>query len=256
MLVKCPLCETERECEPGTNRCSCGTRFRVSEDGKTSVVGYSSRSKPQRSGSRFRNCCLAIVCVAVCLVSFWIYFIVPFVRKMCERNSYRPGYREPGQVVIPTVGDDPKINVNQTTNGVGYTLGDDSAVDPETKESKPVGKGAEVTFSEDGRTLVKAPEDVTSFDVPDGVTRIGSNAFRECTQLTRITLPDSVKEIGTCAFWNCTALTSISFPAGLREIHGDSFAGCTSLTEIEIPEECAEVVRKAYPRWFQEADPQ
>ncbi|MBR4254599.1 MAG: leucine-rich repeat domain-containing protein [Lentisphaeria bacterium] len=146
--------------------------------------------------------------------------------------------------------------MNQTTNGVGYTLGDDSAVDPETKESKPVGKGAEVTFSEDGRTLVKAPEDVTSFDVPDGVTRIGSNAFRECTQLTRITLPDSVKEIGTCAFWNCTALTSISFPAGLREIHGDSFAGCTSLTEIEIPEECAEVVRKAYPRWFQEADPQ
>ncbi len=46
----------------------------------------------------------------------------------------------------------------------------------------------------------------------DGVTSIGSSAFRGCTGLTSITIPDSVTSIGSSAFSGCSSLESITIP--------------------------------------------
>ncbi len=49
--------------------------------------------------------------------------------------------------------------------------------------------------------------------LPEGVTKIGGDAFVNCCDLTSITLPESVREIPRRAFWNNPALT-IYAPAG------------------------------------------
>jgi len=53
---------------------------------------------------------------------------------------------------------------------------------------------------------------VTSITIPNSVTSIGDEAFRDCTRLARITIPNSVTSIGGGAFANCTSLTSITIP--------------------------------------------
>lgn len=75
---------------------------------------------------------------------------------------------------------------------------------------------------------------LTSITIPEGVTNIGSSAFRE-SSLTDITIPNSVKEIGSNAFENCKKLNNVSLPNSINSIKRDTFRGCSSLTTIIIP---------------------
>ena len=53
--------------------------------------------------------------------------------------------------------------------------------------------------------------EVTSVNIPNGVTSIGSSAFSGCTGLASITIPDSVTSIGDMAFAFCTSLAHIYY---------------------------------------------
>ena len=70
--------------------------------------------------------------------------------------------------------------------------------------------------------------------IPDGVTGIGCDAFKECTNLQSVVIPEGVTGIG-CVFNECTSLQSIIIPEGVTRIEQDAFYHCTSLTEIMIP---------------------
>jgi len=76
---------------------------------------------------------------------------------------------------------------------------------------------------------------LTSITIPDSVTSINQGAFAGCTSLTSITIPDSVTSIGQDAFSDCTGLTSITIPSSVTSIGNSSFSGCTGLTSITIP---------------------
>jgi len=75
---------------------------------------------------------------------------------------------------------------------------------------------------------------LTSFVVPDGVTRIGEEAFARCSNLRTVVLPDGVTEIGEEAFMGCTSLESINIPDSVTWIGQGAFSG-TRLSSLTIP---------------------
>lgn len=81
---------------------------------------------------------------------------------------------------------------------------------------------------------------LTSVQIPDTVTEIGSNAFYNCTSLESVTIQDNkpscVKKIGRQAFMFCSELTDIPILDSVTEIGSESFHHCEELDTVTIPE--------------------
>ena len=73
----------------------------------------------------------------------------------------------------------------------------------------------------------------TTYEIKDGTTIIGHQAFRNCINLKNISIPASTKQIDSYAFHGCTALTEVFFQDGAACVGG--FQGCTALTSVKIP---------------------
>lgn len=84
----------------------------------------------------------------------------------------------------------------------------------------------------DGELRYFAPAELTSYNIPDGVTSIGDEAFRECGALTSIIIPECVTSIGWCTFYDCDALQSITIPEGVTEIGDYAFEKCDVLANV------------------------
>ena len=90
-------------------------------------------------------------------------------------------------------------------------------------------------------------EEITSVTIPEGVTEIGENAFKDCTALKSVKLPSTLKAIGGYAFQNCKELSSISLPAGLESIGMDAFEFCSALpSSLAIPAGVSEIGSYAF----------
>ncbi len=72
-------------------------------------------------------------------------------------------------------------------------------------------------------------------NIGEGVTLIGLNAFRGCSNLQRVSIAGSVKKIASSAFSDCTALTKVILPKKLTQIDANAFSGCNELTQVIIP---------------------
>ena len=79
------------------------------------------------------------------------------------------------------------------------------------------------TFSTTGEHIVKYT--LTN-------TLLGVGAFKECNNLTSVNIPDGVTKIGTNALRDCTSLASVTIPNSVTEIASNAFNGCSNLTSI------------------------
>ena len=68
--------------------------------------------------------------------------------------------------------------------------------------------------------------------IPSNVWRIGTEAFRSCTDLTEIVFCDGLGVIGESAFAGCSGLTSVTFPDSVEYIRSRAFSGCTNLERV------------------------
>ena len=85
----------------------------------------------------------------------------------------------------------------------------------------------------DGELKAFASAGLTTYTIPNYVTKIGGSAFYGCG-LASITIPNSVIIIGEEAFKYCRYLTSIAIPESITKIGGSAFYGCDNLQEVHI----------------------
>jgi hypothetical protein len=79
------------------------------------------------------------------------------------------------------------------------------------------------------------------YDIPENVTRIWENAFRNCQKLTEVNIPSSVTSIGSYAFEGCVSLKNIDIPSTITSIPRGMFSGCSKLEEVNLPSSITEI---------------
>ncbi|MCM1054503.1 MAG: leucine-rich repeat domain-containing protein [Bacteroides sp.] len=114
---------------------------------------------------------------------------------------------------------------------------------------------------EDGLVSVVLPDTVTAIGkeaykdnvqlqriVFEGrVTTIGDSAFENCVALVEAALPDSVVSIGNRAFYNCVSLRTIPLYEGLETIGSQAFEGCSfDRSVIIVPSTVREMGENAF----------
>ena len=105
-------------------------------------------------------------------------------------------------------------------------------------------------YSQDNCVIDRASDEliigIQTSRIPNGVTTIGSSAFKECRGLTSITIPDSVTAIGEWAFIGCSNLTSVTIPDSVTTIGRWAFSCCSFLTSVTIPDSVTEIGNYAF----------
>lgn len=94
-----------------------------------------------------------------------------------------------------------------------------------------------VLFDKQQKMLVAYPSGRSgkTYVIPDGVERIGDEAFQMCFGLESVIMPDSLKHIGMEAFLSCWSLESVIIPEGVESIGEGAFSDLQSLESIALP---------------------
>ena len=127
----------------------------------------------------------------------------------------------------------------------------------------------------DNTIIAYAEASGTTYNIPDGVIKIGDSAFYACSSLTSVTIPDSVTVIGKQAFSGCTKLaefkgkyaadggrcliidntivayaeasgTTYNIPDGVAVIGNSTFGACLYLTSVTIPDSVTKIGDMAF----------
>ena len=94
-----------------------------------------------------------------------------------------------------------------------------------------------ILFNKDKSRIISfRNQNLTSYVIPNNVTRIGDRAFALCSSLAEVVIPNSVTRIGDSAFLHCSSLAKVVIPNSVTRIGDYAFSGCSSLAEVIIPD--------------------
>lgn len=87
-------------------------------------------------------------------------------------------------------------------------------------------------------------------ELPNSVTIIGKNAFRNCGQLFSVEILGGVRKtpcnIEEGAFYNCTSLTNLTLSNHIGAIGAQSFCNCKELKKIECTDTLTKINKQAF----------
>ena len=98
-----------------------------------------------------------------------------------------------------------------------------------------------------GQPWTNYADQITAVVIEEGVTGVGTCAFKGLTNLTSVTLPETgLKKIGEAAFYGCTSLESLYIPDGIYTIWEYTFKNCTGLESIRLPKTLEKIDQGAF----------
>ena len=142
------------------------------------------------------------------------------------------------------------INVSSSNKYFSSIDGVLYSKDKKTLIAYPEGKGSSYNIPNGvtsiGDDAFSYQDGLTSVNIPSSVTSIGSSAFNDCKGLTSVTIPGSVTNIGSSAFAYCSGLTSVTIPGRVTSIGSSAFSGCSGLTSVNIPSSVTSIGGNAF----------
>lgn len=87
--------------------------------------------------------------------------------------------------------------------------------------------------------------DITKVTVPEGVTTIGPDAFKD-SDVESVVLPSTLRKIGFWAFRGCEKLSSITIPEGVTKVEYNTFEMCNSLRSVTLPNSINTIEESAF----------
>ena len=139
---------------------------------------------------------------------------------------------EPGPDPTPDPGPGPEPEPDpEPTKDPGFYSADGQLVKAMTKEEVE----QDYVYSACPSATTQTIKNATKFVWPEGVTKVGNNAFYECKGLTSLDIPSTVTSIGNSAFDSCSGLTSLDIPSTVTSIGNGAFSKCSGLTSVSIP---------------------
>ena len=149
---------------------------------------------------------------------------------LCEKGSYAEQWAiEAEHPYVVTDGTDAECIVSGEVGIYKWSI------DKRTGEMKLEGSGKMPDFTALPPWYDYAAY-VTSLSLPDGMTRIGEDSFRDFNRLKSVVIPDSVTEMEFCAFWSCDSLADVTLSKNLTTIGAYLFSDCYSIKSITLPD--------------------
>lgn len=158
------------------------------------------------------------------IISIFMALVLLVCLAACELPS--ADNKTPGSPTTPDANNPATLPTEPASEGLEFELIDS----PHLKEFHETYRVSGIGTCTDTDIVIPS----TYEGVP--VTRIGDEAFKDCTSLTSVKIPNSVLGISQSAFYGCRGLTSITIPASVEGIYFGAFSKCTSLTSIVFEE--------------------
>ena len=76
----------------------------------------------------------------------------------------------------------------------------------------------------------------SKIEIPDGVTEIAAECFKNKTFIKYVYMPDTVTTIGSTCFFGCTSLQYVKFSNTLQSINSSAFYNCKLMGSVVLPD--------------------